>query len=79
MGAAAANLAALGDGEAGAVSVLKYPLIIAALLIFIRSRAAGRDLRDTTDALVPAVKPRLARLVPPSHARRAAPAADLDG
>jgi diguanylate cyclase (GGDEF)-like protein len=52
---AAANLAALSDGEAGAVSVLKYPLIIAALLIFIRSRAAGRDLRDSADALVPAV------------------------
>ena len=52
---AAANLAALGDGEAGAVSVLKYPLIIAALVIFIRCRAAGRDLRDSADALVPAV------------------------
>jgi diguanylate cyclase (GGDEF)-like protein len=52
---AAANLATLSDGEAGAVPVLKYPLIIAALLIFIRSRAAGRDLRETADALVPAV------------------------
>jgi diguanylate cyclase (GGDEF)-like protein len=52
---AAANVAAVSDGDAGAVSVLKYPLIIAALLIFIRSRAAGRDLRESADALVPAV------------------------
>ena len=54
---AAANLAAFGsaDADAGAVSVLKYPLIIVALLIFIRSRATGRDLRESVDALVPAV------------------------
>src|ERR1700691_4205593 len=50
---AAANLAALG--HAGAVSVLKYPLVIAALLVFIRSREGGRDLRESGDALVPAV------------------------
>jgi diguanylate cyclase (GGDEF)-like protein/PAS domain S-box-containing protein len=52
---AAANLAALGEGETGPVSVLKYPLVIAALVIFARCRAAGRDLRDSADALVPAV------------------------
>ncbi len=50
-----ALLAALANGDAGAVSVLKYPLIIAALLIFIRSRGDGRDLRDSAGALVPAV------------------------
>jgi diguanylate cyclase (GGDEF)-like protein len=50
---AIANLAALGP--AGPVSVLRYPLIIAALVIFIRSRAAGYHLRESADAFVPAV------------------------
>src|ERR1700722_13222784 len=44
---AAAHLTAVYGADAGVVSVLKYPLIIAALLIFIRSRRAGRDLRDS--------------------------------
>lgn len=50
---AAANLTALG--QVSVVSVLRYLLMIAALLIFIRSRAAGRDLRESADALIPAV------------------------
>ena len=41
--------------DAGVLSVLKYALIIPALLIFIDSRAAGRDLRGSADALIPAV------------------------
>jgi diguanylate cyclase (GGDEF)-like protein len=52
---AIANLAVLSGGEAGAVSALKFPLIIAALLIFIDRRAVGRDLRGAADALIPAV------------------------
>jgi len=52
---AAANVAALSGSEAGPVAVLKYPLLIAALVIFIHCRAAGRDLRDSASALVPAV------------------------
>jgi diguanylate cyclase (GGDEF)-like protein len=50
---AVANLAALGPG--GSISVVRYPLVIAALVIFIRIRAAGPSVRDTADALVPAV------------------------
>jgi diguanylate cyclase (GGDEF)-like protein len=50
---AIANLAAFGPG--GPVSVVRYPLIIAALLIFIRSRDAAHDLRESADALIPAV------------------------
>ena len=52
---AAANLAALPGDDAGFVSVLKFPLILAALLIFIRCRASGRDLRESADALIPAI------------------------
>src|SRR5579863_4534459 len=52
---AAANLAALPGDDAGFFSVLKFPLILAALLIFIRSRAPGRDLRESADALIPAI------------------------
>ena len=52
---AAANLAALPGDDAGFVAVLKFPLILAALLIFIRSRAPGRGLRESADALIPAI------------------------
>jgi diguanylate cyclase (GGDEF)-like protein len=51
---ATANLTVLG-GEGGLVSVLAYVLVIAALLVFIRCRAVGRDLRESANALVPAV------------------------
>ncbi len=59
---AAANLAARsGIGSLALpkypliVPLLKYPLIIAAFLIFIRCRAAGRDPRKWADALIPAM------------------------
>src|ERR1700733_14089866 len=50
---AAANLVTFG--YVGPVSVLKYPLLIAALLLFIRARPAGRDRRESADTLVPAL------------------------
>jgi diguanylate cyclase (GGDEF)-like protein/PAS domain S-box-containing protein len=50
---AVSDVAAVGD--VSPVSVLKFPLVIAALLLFVRGRAAGRDQRDSVSALAPAV------------------------